>query len=353
MKREIKRFSLPVPDTARCLANGEVEPPLAVIPGALWGGACTLFSGAPKAGKSTMVRDWLRRIHDAHLTYDEVPGMVPTGNVRAANTLILSEEAGWAWADFAASLKGAKNGDADWLKVLHRGHGQIAPTSSSDLNQWVDAVIDQVRVHDIGLVIIDPVTRFGAITSENDNSEVLRAMLALERIASETGAALLLMHHTTKGGHEPRGAGAWMQQPDCLLTLRLLGDKEVIEDEEIPPDRIRVFSGKGRFPEIEAQVAVHMDEDGHYHTMPGAIQRFVSRAESDGERIMTIMRSEDREWTTRELQPRLPDMEVQRMLRALRNLQARNRVLKNGSTKDSTYILYGADAALPLEQTDA
>ena len=337
--REVRKFSLPVPDSAGHLATAEIESPTAVVPGCLYRGHVCLLAGAAKAGKSTLVRDWLRRVHDAFRTYSAVPAMVPIGSIRPVNTLILSEETAWAWAEFAGELPGTEE-DKTWLRILHRGHGRIAPTSSADLDDWVEAVIDMVKAMDIGLVIVDPVSRFGAIVSENDNSEVLRALMSFERIASETGAALLLMHHTTKGGHEPRGCGAWQQQPDVLLSFRSLTDKEHFETDETTPDRVRILNGKGRFPEIEATVPCYMDEERRYHYLPGVISRFVSVPEHDGERILAVMQGGAGEWEAKEL-AELLSMDIQKVRRSLRNLTARNRVVKVGETRNATYVLYG------------
>ncbi len=338
--REIRKFSLPIPDSGSQLATAEIESPTAVVPGALYRGHCSLLSGAPKAGKSSLVRDWLRRIHEGFQTYGAVEAMVPTGSIRPVNTLILSEETAWQWAEFAQNLPGTDE-DKDWLRILHRGHGRIAPSSSADLDDWVDAVIDMGKTYEAGLILIDPVTRFGSITSENDNSEVLRALMSFERIASETGAALCLLHHTTKGGNEPRGCSAWQQQPDVLLSFRSLSDKEIIETEETTPDRIRILSGKGRFPEIESQVACYMDEENAYHHLPGVLNRFVSIPEYDGERVLAVMSSRVGEWGAKEISDTL-GMDIQKVRRALRNLCARNRLVKNGDTKNATYATFGA-----------
>ena len=301
-------------------------------------GYVTLLSGAPKAGKSSLLRDWLSRIHDANRSYAAVDAMVPTGSIRGVNTLILSEETAWAWAEFAGNLPGTDE-DKDWLRILHRGHGRIAPQSSADLHDWVDSVIEVVKAFDVGLVCLDPCTRFGAIQSENDNSEIIRAMMAFERIASESNCSVLLMHHTTKGGNEPRGCSAWQQQPDILLSFRTLSDKEFLETEVTHQNRIRILSGKGRFQEIEHQIPCYMDENNVYHYLPGVLDRFVTVAEYDGERVLDAMSSRAGEWGANEVAEIL-GMDLQKVRRALRNLCARNRLVKSGETRDAKYSTY-------------
>gem|GEM_PF-4665725 len=339
---EVQRFMLPVPMSGSELADSDTPIPKAIVPGMLYKGHVTLFSGAPKAGKSTLVRDILRRIHESFQTYDPVTALMPDRFVRAERTLILSEESGWAWEEFAQNLEGDSM-DKDWLRILHRGHGKIGPGNQDELVLWVDAIIEMVKALGVGLVIIDPVTRFGAITCENDNSEVLRALMSFERIATETGAALLLLHHTTKGGNEPRGCSAWQQQPDAILSLRRLGDREEIEAAEgVPKDRVRILSGKGRFPEIEDTIVCWCDEMGEYKYLPGMFDRYVSKAEHDGETILTAMRANRMMVKGSEIKD-ATKLAVGPFGRAMRLLVAKNRVLKSGTTMDTEYVLADND----------
>jgi hypothetical protein len=336
---EIVKFVLPNPDTGSMLADAEMEPPTALIPGISYRGATTLFCGQPKAGKSTLLRDLLHRVHRCHMSYTGVRSVVPHGNVRAARVLIISEEAGWAWAEFAEGLPGESKGK-DWLRVIHRGHGRISPGGRSELRPWVDAVIERVKVHDIDIVILDPVTRILALESENENSEVLRALMEVERIATEGNCSVIMVHHSAKGGATARGAGAWEQQPDVILSLRVLTDKEEVQnDAGVPKERIRVLEGRGRFPGIVDRAALHMDEDRQYHYLEGAIMSGRTTADYDGERILQLMlKNPAMEYRANDLAA-VMQMDIQRFRRAMRGLCERNRVEKQGSTKDSTYLL--------------
>ena len=336
---DIIKFTLPHPDTGQSLAESEVEPPAAIWPGAAYRGATTLFCGMPKAGKSSLLRDMLRRTHEASLTYKGVPSILPTGNVRAANVLIISEESGWAWSEFAQGLRGDAT-EKNWLRVIHRGHGRISPSGREELRPWVDAVIERVKIHEIDLLILDPISRVLALESENENSEVLRALMEVERIATEGNCAVVMIHHSSKGGATARGAGAWEQQPDIILSLRTLGDKEEVDTGEgVIKDRIRILEGRGRFPGIESRMAVHMDDDYKYHYLEGAIVRGITTTDYDGDRILTLMRSNPAmEYQASDLAAVLK-LDIQRFRRAMRSLVERNRVLKGGTTRNATYML--------------
>lgn len=336
---DIVKFTLPHPDTGESLARSEAEPPQAIWPGFAYRGATTLFCGVPKAGKSSLLRDMLRRTHKAGQTYSGVRSIMPTGNVRAANVLAISEESSWAWAEFAEGLPGDAS-EKNWLRVIHRGHGRISPGGRDELRPWVDAVIERVKIHEIDLLILDPITRVLALESENENSEVLRALMEIERIATEGRCAVVMIHHSSKGGATARGAGAWEQQPDIILSLRTLGDKEEVDTGEgVLKDRIRILEGRGRFPGIEPRLALHMDEDYEYHYLEGAIVRGITTADYDGERILKLMLANPAmEYQASDLATVL-QLDIQRFRRAMRSLVERNRVIKGGTTRNATYLL--------------
>ena len=63
-----------------------------------------------------------------------------------------------------------------------------------------------VRAHGpFALVIVDPLSRFAGADAEIDNAAATRFVQALESIATETGATVIVAHHTNKTA---RGAGA-------------------------------------------------------------------------------------------------------------------------------------------------
>lgn len=58
----------------------------------------------------------------------------------------------------------------------------------------------------IGLVILDPLYRTGILQEENSNDTTGRELIALQNIATRTGAALVVVDHTAKGGGNERSA---------------------------------------------------------------------------------------------------------------------------------------------------
>ena len=79
------------------------------------------------------------------------------------------------------------------------------------------------------LLVLDTQSRVLAMEKENDNSEANYLAGLLRRIANETGTAILLIHHSTKGEegkavYRGRGASAIAGAVDVVVNLDALGD---------------------------------------------------------------------------------------------------------------------------------
>lgn len=84
----------------------------------------------------------------------------------------------------------------------------------------VEAVISAARSNPIGvrLVVIDTLARtFNG--EENSAQEMGQYIAAADRIRRETGAAVLIIHHTSKAGLTARGSGAFLAALDVEITL--------------------------------------------------------------------------------------------------------------------------------------
>lgn len=82
----------------------------------------------------------------------------------------------------------------DWRLVFHDDAGDLHET------ERVDYLIDELcGLGDVRLLVLDPLVAFNG-ANENDNMEMARLMFTLDRIAARTGAAVLVLHHVSKGG---------------------------------------------------------------------------------------------------------------------------------------------------------
>lgn len=70
----------------------------------------------------------------------------------------------------------------------------------------VEDIDEVVRDRDVGLVVIDSLYRSGWLSEENSNDSTGAELSALQRMAASTGAAILVVDHTAKGGGEGRTA---------------------------------------------------------------------------------------------------------------------------------------------------
>jgi RecA-family ATPase len=83
-------------------------------------------------------------------------------------------------------------------------YGQIARLADHDgkagdvtEGQLVQRIIDYCRKHSIELIIIDPLVGFHD-APENDNNAMEKVVTVLRKVARETGAAVLVIHHSRK-----------------------------------------------------------------------------------------------------------------------------------------------------------
>jgi DNA-binding transcriptional ArsR family regulator len=81
-----------------------------------------------------------------------------------------------------------------------------------------------LRGHEIGLVVIDSLSKQWAVEDENDARQVELALTPILQLARETRAAVVLIHHTRKSGgedgEEVRGSSAVVQNVEILLSLK-------------------------------------------------------------------------------------------------------------------------------------
>jgi len=355
------RFTFPVPVTGTEAARDDPTPPESILPGVCWRGHTSLLSGAPKAGKSTLIRDWIRRIGKAHFNENFHSHFVlPDRLVKAARILYFSEENPFAWNAFFSELQDDEvcratftperepQSDFDWFHLYDRRHTGIAPVRPDDRKYWVDAVIQIVKAQMIDMVVIDPITRFLALASENDNMEVLGAMMEMERIATEGNCGLLMLHHTGKAGGQARGASAFLQNVDVILTLRKARDGEEVS-EATNPETVRVLEGTGRFDEIVSRMGLWY-EDAEYHGTDhvGAVRPMNPQGD-DADAILQWIKLKTPIPTTLEADQFTGfekneimegvDMKGSRFQRAMRTLVSKNAVRRDGNTRNTRYFL--------------
>lgn len=183
-----------------------------VIPNLLAAGEKAVLAGPPKSLKTWMA------LQAAKAVAEGVPflGVSEWAPEPDQAVLVIEEEgAAHRWAD--RLLKVFENHDVP-INYVHRSGLNLQDDKD------VDLVIEIMVEREIRLLIVDPWQRVTAGIKENDAADTAPAWDALHRIVTETGAALLLLHHTKKGGGTPemdsiRGSSRMAGEVDFMIVL--------------------------------------------------------------------------------------------------------------------------------------
>ena len=104
-----------------------------------------------------------------------------------------------------------------------------------DVNE-ISRVAEQIREQKIDVVIIDALYRaLPEDVDENSNGQITRIYNQLDTFAQKSGAAVIIVHHTSKGNQAGKGitdvgsgAGAQSRAPDTHLVLRAHQEKNAV-----------------------------------------------------------------------------------------------------------------------------
>lgn len=236
----------------------------------VYAGGVTLLSGPPKGGKSTLVAQLQRAREtrdDVFLGDHVVPGPV----------LLLTEESGVAVTYKADGLTK--------LYVLDRRTVVQAELSWSDIlglvQRWCDARAEEDELHP-PLVIVDTLAVWAGIKDENDASEATQALAAVMVLAANTGAGVIVVHHSRKGGGKDgeaiRGSSAILATPDVAAELSVASEGSDdrwldLRGRVIHPTRLRLaFDRDTNAYSLVDQAVIHRSE----------LTKAVSKVPADG-----------------------------------------------------------------------
>jgi hypothetical protein len=176
-----------------------------VIQGLAYRGIISLLAGPMKGGKTTLIRHGIECLRDGRpfLGRWEVDVNTPV--------LLLTEEG-------AVTVR------------LNLGHLEIDLISRRDrepskwtLAETVAVALDWLRLNPGGLIVVDTYDKWAGVIQENDSAENVAAITAFYPLA-EMGGAVLLVHHSRKGGGDYgegiRGSGAILGAVDHAVELK-------------------------------------------------------------------------------------------------------------------------------------
>ncbi len=109
---------------------------------------------------------------------------------------------------------------------LYTANTRGQEVSIANLSERLRATLAANGVGRVGAIVADPFYYLAAGLDENSAGEVSAAMKALQKLAEETGATVIVAHHTGKGDvggrksmDRPRGSSAFVGTVDTSLSL--------------------------------------------------------------------------------------------------------------------------------------
>lgn len=194
------------------LAKVKPAPKAFVIPGFAPAGEVTLFNGAGSAGKSLLAQQLATALAAGVQTLRLDMGQAP------AIYLTCEDDEGqlhWRQAHICEALGVPMASLAGKLEVaslrgaLDNALGAAGPEGEFILSASYHRIAALIRRTGAKLVALDNVAHLFP-GNENDRGEVTRFVNALNRLAGESGAAILVLGHPNKAGDDYSGSTAWL-----------------------------------------------------------------------------------------------------------------------------------------------
>lgn len=224
--QESLRDKLPKTENMEDLYNDPPEVAPELIGGVLRQGHKMIISGPSKAGKSFLLLELAYAIAEGHTW---IGNKCKMGKVLYVNMEIDRASFARRFISIYNARKmnyGAHRSNIDIWNL--RGY-------SMPITKLIEPLLRRAKKEAYSAIIIDPLYKV-LEGDENSNTDVARMGAGFDRIAQETGASVIYVHHFAKGYAGDRssidrgsGAGTFSRDPDAILTISPL---EQTEDEE-------------------------------------------------------------------------------------------------------------------------
>lgn len=203
------------------LATVKPAPKAFVVPQLAPAGEVTLFTGPGSAGKSLLAQQLATALASGVPTLRLDMGQAP------AIYLTCEDDEGqlhWRQAHICRALGVPMESLAGKLHVaslrgaLDNALGTEGPDGDFILSDAYHRIAALIRRTGAKLVALDNVAHLFP-GNENDRGEVTRFVNALNRLAGETGAAIILLGHPNKAGDSYSGSTAWLNAVRSQFTI--------------------------------------------------------------------------------------------------------------------------------------
>lgn len=227
----------------------DIPPPEYLIDGLIEDRALSAVVGASGAGKSAVVLDMILCVSKG-LPWKGHP-------VKRTRVLYIAGE----------GVSGAAQRVKAWETQHGTGVGQdlfmipeaVLLTGSNAHNIW-PWLAANVRANDIGLVVFDTLARMAVGLDENSAQDMGKAVGLFDRLRKESGAGVMVVHHTKRGAETARGSSALFGALDSEVLVRKADDDD---DGEGPEGlAVEVVSTKQKNAPVGTETAVWL-RSGH------------------------------------------------------------------------------------------
>lgn len=219
-------------DLFRSLSDlGELPPVPWVVDGTIPGDALIALIGPPGVGKSAVALDIGCRVALGR----------PWGGrgVAEGRVLYLIGEAPRQLVDRGAAW--AKANRTTLAEIGEKVVTLAAAFPLVDGSPAVDELLEIVEEIAPSVIVVDTLARFAVGLEENSATDMGKLVAVLDRIRRVSGAAVIVVHHTTRGASHGRGSTALLGAVDSELLVEADPDAD-----EAEPRRIRVKNTKNK-----------------------------------------------------------------------------------------------------------
>ena len=150
------------------------------------------------------------------------------------------------------------------LKPEHRANLDYLNFAGVDLYQEPWKLLDEIIDSQPLIVFIDSQSAVSIGAEENSNDDMTKLFRdAFRPLSRETGAAVVILHHTTKDGYTGRGASSIRNQADQVLSI------VEAESDNVTTGRLNIFASKPRrrTKMIQAVLDGDMEKDGYVNVI--------------------------------------------------------------------------------------
>jgi|GEM_PF-5232559 len=180
----------------------------------------TLITGQPGAAKTWIAADMAIRIAHGLPVHGSATTQCPVLYVAA-------EGGSRRMCNRLRRLVRAMGTELTRMEDVHLWANTLCLDSTDDL----DRLLDMITATGAGVCILDPLVRLLGDADENNNSDMGKIFVALDRITRATGCDFLVVHHEGKGGHKgtasSRGASAVPGEVASHLSVTQLAGGEI------------------------------------------------------------------------------------------------------------------------------